>query len=1293
MFVTWYYIYSFNPKVEAEIVLDNYYYPAPRDDWNDVWVFLVAASESVSMSYFPWRYALTMKGGLTRLSRFDVLDPALKHYEPDVYKTHVPQSWWDIIYHFKWTDPQNVIRRSFAKWSYYDFSNGQYINLLPKIIGNTVPPISSTEWIDIKEETELYISLFWWDDDGRLWYSPYIWKSMYSWYTKHTKFRGNKWEIASIWIRETEESIWPPDDSEDREISADKLKDINFATLYANKKVWIGKDPIIEYNLTFDENKEILKIITADFDVYIPWLSTYSDIFTTSYIDIQEAFWNENVIARISSTKSWIAENEDFGIKYWPIPETKDEDNIFWDEWPSSHLNCYKNWEHQDIKECYQKRNWISQHFIYIPPEEYKRNYKLRIHNAFLKDYQNWFAVAANVELRYPPPVDPCIEDPWLPQCSCGGDVCKPNKEFCDLQPETSCCTPPWPPTCSVDPCIEDPWLSQCSCGTNECYPNQEYCTKHPEDLCCSTPPSCRSETIFWETSVDIDFDWYYDDHKSTTYEWRIHTYKVRVCNDSDTEFKAYIKLSLPNNTTLIPGSIMNNFDPFMLTNPDPNAIRSDSSFWSEYYQGFVWAHSCSYNSYQVKVDDIVPLGTKIKVINEYRLNWWSLVPTNEVYNIVGGIDMGLDLSSSPGNWSSVVKWEEINYMVKFTHNSPENVSWTITCPRMQNTPDTTCNFWCENTFTFTDLPPYEPVEFIYNATINETVTDFFPITEQCIATAGWKSYNSDIVTIMAVDEPPPPNDPVWNWGYLFIVETRPKLLNSPYEDNRIRPDWRDRAPITYKFQKWPENNFSNYMYPILSNPWSYYMWRPRCWPRSYSYKPWAYTYVVNADSTHSRSSPSYRSKHIYFNLLSTLPEWEPDTQVYPQIFPWDNNSINKTFTINRNQTNMSNWFRYWDSSFRFFPQVTHRALKNWADWNISSTLSWSFPVQKFVYTAYRTETCWYGCWRHSCRRRYNLYEWQHRSTTQHSYSITRDTPIHVIWSTAWFRSRNGDVHTNNTFDLEGESSANTYDLWNWIDDVKSAPRLYTPDSTMWFHSEYMISMSQGAVNDINNTKNLESGKDWYAIRNIKLWHWYVYDRVKNPRKYYDDLIDKQKFWEVRRQSGGTIGDMVLEEDVVYYYPWDLIINNPSWTVDFSWKKATIVVEWDLLVNSNMAYTIDSKRLKDHVYLWLIVKWSVQISPSVTKTVWAWFIDQTLYTWGSKFQLQHFWQLAAWNIVFERKAPEAYEWEENAPSEEIIFDDSIYITTPPWFQELDDGRWSVTTNVNQKTGEIYNIWE
>ncbi len=797
---------------------------------------------------------------------------------------------------------------------------------------------------------------------------------------------------------------------------------------------------------------------------------------------------------------------------------------------------------------------------------------------------------------------------------------------------------------------------------------------------------------ITWITTVEVDW-WsesedesnFDDDTKETKINY-LHTYKTEVCNKTTSAINnVLVKLNKPSKSTLVwtwttESSLFLNWsnldDPIDDTKKLPiDSFGSNINLWTINW----W--ECKYLTYQVNVNNDITAWDILKVKNEFSYNSWNFKYTNEVQNPVLALpyDASIQLISEPVSWSNVLLKDYITYDFTIENTWLSDIgTWSVVCGRFSDTTETECKVWdeCWTQYNFTDFEIWEEVHVTYAVQIKEWLSIWTRIEEQCKLTYeiwGWSTNTKDsnIVYHTVVDQ----STIVDWWTFSLELYSRPKLLNTP--DWNPRPDSLDQSAIKYTYKYTGSNH--EYMYPDLSLEWSYTDSRWNCSSITWPNRPNSITYNIDSTSTSPKSSVSFSSNNINYSLSTTLPNSQPKTTLHK----W---TLTPTHYVSGSEAN--SWYKNGWTKTLPLTATEHRALINGTDWRISSTITWTTYLDKWKYVPYDTWTCSYRkCrtkkWKRKCstkHRSYTKYRWEriNRDTVQFDANAFRFV---TVWgSSAWLKTSNWHVHTNDKLSEEG-TVANNYDLWeSGYTNVKSAPKLYSP--TWSYHWDYIVSSN-------TSTTNLKSKESWYVYnKNVKKGHWYVYDRAVNSRDFYVDLLEKQKFWEVITKSDSTVSRFDMDLNKIYYYPWNLTLERSWWDIIVAWEKATVVVWWDLYINSNIKYSTEEKdSIKKLPFLGLIVKWNVYINWNVTDTVWAWHIDGTLHTWNSVKTLRHLWTWIWTAFDFQRKAPEYYERDVNEPSEWIHFDDRIYVTTPPGFANLDDWIWSYKSNINQFTWE------
>ena len=776
-----------------------------------------------------------------------------------------------------------------------------------------------------------------------------------------------------------------------------------------------------------------------------------------------------------------------------------------------------------------------------------------------------------------------------------------------------------------------------------------------------------------------------FDDNGKDTASGATHTYKAEVCNGTPAAVQGVkVRLSLPELSSLVgePGdstgsSLM--IDGSRLDDlPDASRVLDPALFGSDLPLGELAPGQCRYFTYQADVEPGSATGGVLSVRNSFAYGSgavWS--DTNEVVNnLASTISGSLILDSNPATGTKVQRGDYVEYVVTFQNGGTAPIpSGTVTCARMTEDDVSECLVGQCAKADFQALEPGADYQFTFSVRVKPEAAKDAVLGNACRADFSGESADSN-ATAHVVEVP---SAAVAGGSFELELYARPKLINSP--DGNPRPDGLDASPIryTYRYSGSKSDNF----YPKLSNSNGYSYGPVRCGPSSLPYYPNAFTYWGNSASTSPRGNPGVGSSPLTFSLATTLPSAVPKTVL-------KSGTLTPTHQVPGGELN--SWFV--DGGEKVLPidSTVHRALVNGRDGTVSATISGTMQMDRWQYVPYALTSCSFvsSCGKRGCTyrsRTYSLYRWQLNSRTPVPFSASAARAVDVTGSTGWLRTRNGNVHTNNRFSQDGTSS-NVYDLGQaGYEAVRSSPKSYTPPGS--FHADYFVSSNAAG-------SNLTSRRGWYALRDLPFGHGDAYDRGKNPRDYYGDLLSRQKFGKVVKDGlPNPLKSFAPGLNEIWYWPGDLVIEAPSGTFIVGGRKATIVVGGNLRIKTDMAYAQPSGTVRsaDLPYLGLVVKGDLTVDPGVTSTVGAWHVDGTLRTGAGAKRWKHLGQVAAGRVDLERKAPEFNEGETNAPSEDLIFDDQVYDTVPPGFAQLDDGRWAFFSNVNQFTGEVTGWWD
>jgi hypothetical protein len=1209
-----------------------YYFPENYDTDESVHLSITASWPNNSLDYYPWGYWVfvnTNTEGKRLLSSFEIKDPALSPTQS--YSTNpVCDSNWEpflcysMKYYFEWTEPSWRTVASEIPAHQYAWQTW-YIDMYSDILANAK---DFSTWDDLIV-TEINIRA--WIKDIFL-VKTFFWDDIFSLWISSQKdiskkfvFRTKKTESTYIWVAHSDDKLW----EDDWKIKAENMKYLNFATVHVKENThWE-----IVYKARVEPGDSEVKFITLDMDNR--WYDTNSTPeLWHSYIDVY--LKRDNVItwSREAVNRDWgfedtpiyrISADANWYTFLWKTIPSTDTTKIGHSVWPSGSFLCneWTIWTPQFI-DCYNDPKYLDEN------GQFKWITQYTIPLPTSNEYQFLYFKLHNSSTAF----GNAFAIAW--------DI--------DL-----------------------------------------FSNEIPEDSVIASANDVA--WVMWVTTVEVDTqvpdgeNGFNDDWVETKI-WYLHTYKTEICNNTNAQVtNVFINLYEPIKSTLLDVTSSDILDSTLMLNgtnldsPVDDAKKLPIALFNSNIN--IWVLNpweCKYVSYQTMVENNVVQWDILSVQNEFTYDWWTTKQTNQVTNSILAMsyDASINLSADPVSWSDMYNLDYITYSLLVTNNGLTEIwTWSLSCPRFVDTLETTCKAWeCwSSTYNFNNLHVWWEIEINYTVQTTDLNSVWDIITEQC---------NLEFVKADLTSETRTSNDVshtiierstavAW-WSFSLELYSRPKLLNTP--DWELRPDGADVSPIKYTYKYTGSNH--DYMYPEVSNAGTTTVSRSDC-EYTHPYKLNSVTYNINSSSTSSRDSLSLSSNNIDFQFNTTLPSVIPKTI----LSSW---TLTPTHYVSWDEAN--SWFKDGWTKEAPISSTEHRAMVNGTDWRIESNVAWTPTLDTWKYVPSWDEySCDYyhdsdNCDGHTWNT--PLYHWEMIYRETLNFNADNYRFVTVWGSTAWLKTENGHVHTNNNL-TEDWTSANTYDLWEvWYTSVVSAPKLYSPPGSS--HWDYVVSTNTPST-------NLESKKGRYLYNKVaKQWHGYVYDRETNARDFYIDLIDKQKFWPVQEEGEDNLANPLweinLELNNVYYYPWDLTIEDSSWMVYVKWNKWTIVVGWDLYINSDVTYFKEAKDdIKKLAYLGIIVKWSVYIDGWVTDTVWSWHVDWMLHTWDSVYTLRHLGSWTADSFDFQRQAPEHYERDVNEPSEWIVFNDQVYFTTPPWFAELDDGIWSYKTNINQFTWE------
>jgi hypothetical protein len=532
----------------------------------DIYASLVAYGPNTASQYFPGGYALypttildtpgqfLLSGGKRRISRLEILDPAIKSSE--TYSAAA--SAVDMVYVFTWKDTSGRLIESRVNGGWYRSSSG-WSDVMPAILDNA-KMVTSKEWINLDNpylkdttpisainlpalaDSAVTIRVYWADDiklDG---------KSDYRDITKKFAFRAPGAEVAKFGIAPTPANFW----GSDGKIAVRNLGRALYATF------WV-RPGIPNYSVTYhgivSKDTSKVQFVTVDMDqIRIDsnaspsnW-NTYIDTTMYGYdtgnqrlpISTDYRFINgesDTSIHRIAPYKNLVTaqagidDGKGFAGEKIPGlgPYTQYEIG------PSGSLDFYAPVDcrgvamsvgniafptcftdsaagalagiRPEFQSAYTTHPGISQHTISLGnrPHTSPKFVDFTAHNLSAPDGGNVFAFAASTFLwtvPESPPNNPKIPNP--------GQSCDPND---------------------------------------------------PNAICDDIPPSgvTGKTTIERDINGIPDTENEFDDDTKVTASGSLHTYKTEICNTTpETATGTYMKVNLPNKVALIgSGSII----------------------------------------------------------------------------------------------------------------------------------------------------------------------------------------------------------------------------------------------------------------------------------------------------------------------------------------------------------------------------------------------------------------------------------------------------------------------------------------------------------------------------------------------------------------------------------------------------------------------------------------------------------------------------------------------------------------------------------------------------------------
>lgn len=308
---------------------------------------------------------------------------------------------------------------------------------------------------------------------------------------------------------------------------------------------------------------------------------------------------------------------------------------------------------------------------------------------------------------------------------------------------------------------------------------------------------------------------------------------------------------------------------------------------------------------------------------------------------------------------------------------------------------------------------------------------------------------------------------------------------------------------------------------------------------------------------------------------------------------------------------------------------------------------------------------------------------------------IDKDTAdIDVYTSTAWLKTEGGHIGTNDRFTNDQFTIANIVDLGTgpgMKPDFPTPSANYTPPGET--NSQYMIFGKNGTgamVSDQENAEDwLQTGTEFPFLEEGE-----AYDRQNNARNYTTDLLDKQKYGEVRTDKLSSVltGIVDIGDDLIWEQTGDLTIGEVGGEVVFSGGQSRIYVAGDVYIKSNIRLESSSGRSYNDITSLRIDARNIFVDGSVTNLEVMLLARGDFRSGVSKNQLRVLGDVIAKNAYWEREPLlEIDPTEFNKPSEYIIEDMRKYVVPVPGDTTVPDD-YNIWRQVNPATGETLDAY-
>ncbi len=308
-------------------------------------------------------------------------------------------------------------------------------------------------------------------------------------------------------------------------------------------------------------------------------------------------------------------------------------------------------------------------------------------------------------------------------------------------------------------------------------------------------------------------------------------------------------------------------------------------------------------------------------------------------------------------------------------------------------------------------------------------------------------------------------------------------------------------------------------------------------------------------------------------------------------------------------------------------------------------------------------------------------FEWDRISNNNIVLNWDDSSDIEILSSTAWIKTQDGFVGTNQWTTSEGTTS-NEF-TWEWDNDLEiiSKPKDYAP---FWdSNADFMIFSSTPANRkddfdfetfEFSTSANTWTWNDWFFNTTDDLSFItdssYTQDLDNN---LFSEVIDFNKYcsgtchpryWNITRNWNNFIinWELKLIKDKIYHFDWNVEFQN---TV-VSWSNGRIYTTWDITITWDIKYMNSTYNNITNITNLRLDAENITVAPEVTNIEAQLLARDTFSSWTTRDQLRILWDIIAEKTHFERQPTSTQNFVNN-PSSELIIEDFRKILLPsPW---------------------------